>query len=223
MAPMVGRGLVCLFALAGTMSKVGVDFVVRARLAAIKSCYEVELQKNPRLAGEIDVAWNIETDGRVSQARVVKSTMNDEKVEGCIVRQVSQWKFPPPAERTVVGRYPFVFKKVGAKEAAVTSPDGGVVEPSPASPPPAAPPTVRIWVSRTGVIELDGKAVDLAAVGAALADLAKKKGAVFYGREDPGQEPHPNAMKVVQLVIQNRLPIRLSTKRDFSDAVVPSP
>jgi hypothetical protein len=143
----------------------------------------------------------------VSQARVVKSTMNDEKVEACIVRQVSSWQFPPATERTVVGRYPFIFKG-GAETAAAA---------------PSATPMVRIWVSRTGAIELDGKPADLAAVGAALAELAKKKGVVLYGRDDPGQGPHPNGMKVVQLVIQNQLRMRLSTKRDFSDAIVPSP
>jgi hypothetical protein len=185
----------------GSLSKEAINTVVRGHMAGIKYCYEVELQKKQSLAGTIEIAWAVETDGGVSQARVLKSTMNDVKVEGCIVRQVTQWKFPSAAQRTLVGRYPFIFK----------SGEGGAA--------PSAPPTVRIWVSRTGAIELDGEPVDLAAVGAALADLAKKKGIVLYGRDDPGQGPHPNGMKVVQLVIQNQLQIRLSSKRDFSDAV----
>jgi hypothetical protein len=90
---------------------------------------------------------------------------------------------------------------------------------------PAAPitdaPTAKIWISESGVIELNGKPAELEAVRAALVDLAKRKGVVLYGRDAAGNEPHPNAMKVIALVGSNRLPIRLSTKRDFSDAVVP--
>jgi len=169
-------------------------------LEAIKYCYENQLQKIPTLEGTVVVAWNIEKDGRVTGARLAQSTMNNEAVEGCIVRQVAHWRFPAPAERTVVGGYPFVFK----------NPTLAML---------AAAPRVRIWVSRTGAIELDGKPTELPAVATALADLAKRKGVVLYGRDDPEKEPHPNAEKVFKLVLQNSLPIRLSAKRDFSDAV----
>jgi len=82
-------------------------------------------------------------------------------------------------------------------------------------------PSAQIWISRTGTIELNGRQVDVDALGAELADLAKRKGVVLYGRDAPEEEPHPNGMKVIELVAQNRLPIRMSTKRDFSDAVGP--
>ena len=52
-----------------------------------------------------------------------------------------------------------------------------------------------------------------------LAALAQNKGVVLYGRDAAEEEPHPNAMQVIQLVVANRLPIRMSTKSDFSDAV----
>jgi hypothetical protein len=82
-------------------------------------------------------------------------------------------------------------------------------------------PYVRIWVSKAGTVELDGKAVELAVVESALATLAKQNGVVIYGREAPSEDPHPNGMKVIQMVIANSLPIRMSTKPDFSDAVTP--
>jgi len=101
---------------------------------------------------------------------------------------------------------------------------GAHAPPSVASPsPPAADtPSVRIWIAKDGKIELDGKPVELEAVGAELAELARRKGVVLYGRDAPEQEPHPNSTKVIELVAHNRLPIRLSTKRDFSDAVGPN-
>lgn len=90
-----------------------------------------------------------------------------------------------------------------------------------AVPTPEDQPFVKIWVSKKGEIKLDGKPVDLAAVDAAFTDLAQRKGIVLYGRDDPKSEPHPKAMKVMELLTAHRLPIRMSTKPDFSDAVGP--
>jgi hypothetical protein len=81
-------------------------------------------------------------------------------------------------------------------------------------------PRVKIWISKSGAIELDGQPADLQMVESRLASLAQQKGVVFYGREAAAEDPHPNGPKVIQMVIANRLPIRMSTKRDFSDAVV---
>jgi len=88
----------------------------------------------------------------------------------------------------------------------------------PTSPSPDTP-YVKIWVSRAGTVELDGKAVELNIVESTLATLAKQNGVVIYGRDAPAEDPHPNGMKVIQVVIANSLPIRMSTKPDFSDAV----
>jgi hypothetical protein len=100
----------------------------------------------------------------------------------------------------------------------------GAQTPSPAaSPRPSAADSssARIWIAKDGTIELNGTPVELGAVGAEFAELAKRKGVVLYGRDAPEEEPHPNGMKVIELVAQNRLPIRMSTKRDFSDAIGP--
>jgi hypothetical protein len=77
---------------------------------------------------------------------------------------------------------------------------------------------LRIWVFADGTIELDGKAAELSIVRGALEELAQKSGAVLYGRESPGDEPHPNAMQIIKWVVANELPIRLCKERDFSDA-----
>lgn len=39
--------------------------------------------------------------------------------------------------------------------------------------------------------------------------LATEGGAVVYSRDDPGEEPHPIALDVMELVARHRLPIRL--------------
>jgi biopolymer transport protein ExbD len=90
---------------------------------------------------------------------------------------------------------------------------------SPPVPPPADAPNVKIWISKTGSVEIDGKLVEIESVGPVLAELAQRKGEVFYGRDAVEEDPHPNGVKVLQMVIASRLPVRMSTKRDFSDAV----
>ena len=79
----------------------------------------------------------------------------------------------------------------------------------------------RVGVSADGRISLNGKDASLQDVQEAFADLAKDGGVVWYYREAADAEPHPNAMLVVQAVVEARLPISMSTKPDFSDVVSP--
>ena len=78
---------------------------------------------------------------------------------------------------------------------------------------------LRIWVSRDGQIEVNGAPSDLQTVSRELEELSRTQGVVLYGRDDVQDAPAPNAMEVIKLVARNRLPIRMSTKHDFSDAV----
>jgi hypothetical protein len=82
-------------------------------------------------------------------------------------------------------------------------------------------PTAKVWLSSDGGIELNGKSASLAAVASAFEELAREQGTVLYGRERAREEPHPNAVKVLELIQQHRLAVRLSTKKDFSDAIGP--
>ena len=92
--------------------------------------------------------------------------------------------------------------------------------PSSAAPSPS-PPSAKIWIAKDGTIEMNGKPATLDVVGAQLGDLAQRQGVVLYGRDAPEEEPHPNGIKVLELVVESRLPIRMSTRRDFSDSVGP--
>jgi hypothetical protein len=78
---------------------------------------------------------------------------------------------------------------------------------------------LKISVSATGSITADGAPITLEQLGPKLAELKQAGGAVFYHRENATGEPHPNAMGVMELVVKNKLPIRLSSSPDFSDSV----
>jgi hypothetical protein len=92
------------------------------------------------------------------------------------------------------------------------------------SKPPAATdsPYVKVYISKTGEVIMDGKTVTIDEVGRTFSDLASKNGVVLYTRDSAEMfESHPIANKVMDLVVQNRLPIRLCMNKDFSDAIGP--
>jgi biopolymer transport protein ExbD len=83
----------------------------------------------------------------------------------------------------------------------------------------AVKPKVEIKVMANGAVLLDDKPVSVEAVDERLAELEKVKGVVWYYREVTGAEPPPVAMEIMKLVVKHGLPITMSTKPDFSDAV----
>lgn len=82
-----------------------------------------------------------------------------------------------------------------------------------------AQPVAKVAVFANGSIELDGKKVSTSALDESLRLHATKSGVVWYHRENPAGQPHPNADVVVQTIIRHRLPVSMSTKPDFSDYV----
>jgi biopolymer transport protein ExbD len=81
-------------------------------------------------------------------------------------------------------------------------------------------PYVKVYVRKSGEITLDGKSATVDEVGSAFTSLAQKEGVVLYFRESPQEEaPHPNAMRVIELVTRNRLPVRLCLNKDCSEAL----
>jgi len=77
----------------------------------------------------------------------------------------------------------------------------------------------RIRVSRDGEIWCDDVRTSLADLGSRLAQLRAAQGVVWYYREEAGDDPAPEAMAVVRMVVEQRLPISMSTRADFGDVV----
>jgi hypothetical protein len=86
-----------------------VQRVVLAHLGAVRACYESEAQRNPNLKGGIVLQWQISPDGSVVAPGVASSTLDNPRVEGCIVRQLKGWHFPASDSQTIVPSYPFKF------------------------------------------------------------------------------------------------------------------
>ena len=83
---------------------------VRARLGAIKACYERALKRNPNLSGKVKVRWTITAAGTVATVDIEEDSMGDAEVSSCIKGLVSRWRFPAPSGGSVDVVYPFVFQ-----------------------------------------------------------------------------------------------------------------
>jgi TonB family protein len=79
--------------------------VLLAHVPAVQYCYERELKRTPDLAGKITVRITVGPDGAVTNAEIVNSTLNNERVERCILSRIRLWND---------------FKPIGAGEGDVT-------------------------------------------------------------------------------------------------------
>ena len=87
------------------------------------------------------------------------------------------------------------------------------------SPAALGAPIIKIAVFADGHITADGTTNTIDSLRESLKKLAEQKGAVYYYREAGQGEPPPQAMQVMQAIVENRLPVRLSSRPDYSDAI----
>ncbi len=74
----------------------------------LQGCWTDEYEKNHnrKLEGDVTVQLVVESTGKASDVKVIKSTLQNQDVEGCVVRTVGSWSFPEgagamPYNRTV--------------------------------------------------------------------------------------------------------------------------
>lgn len=79
-------------------------------------------------------------------------------------------------------------------------------------------PVLKIAAMSDGRLTVDGFPATVDSVRDALKRLAKKKGVVWNYREAGNAKAPPESISVIQSVIENRLPVRLSSRPDYSDA-----
>lgn len=82
-------------------------------------------------------------------------------------------------------------------------------------------PVLKIAVMTDGRITVDGSPATIDSLRVSLKRLAEQKGIVWYYREAGEAKAPPVSAEVIQAVIENRLPIKLSSRSDFSDAIDP--
>jgi len=80
-------------------------------------------------------------------------------------------------------------------------------------------PVLKVSVLASGSVLLDGEPVSLEELRENFEARKAERPVVWYYREAAQGEPPPEALQVMKLVVDNRLPISLCSKPDFSDYV----
>ena len=66
--------------------------ILLRHVPAIRYCYERELKRFPDLKGKVTVRITVAPDGSVKEAVIVDSTLNNDRVERCILARIRLWK-----------------------------------------------------------------------------------------------------------------------------------
>ncbi|MBU1899370.1 AgmX/PglI C-terminal domain-containing protein [Myxococcota bacterium] len=97
----------------GSLDSAKIAGVVRRRQGSIKSCYEKQLKKNPKLEGKVKIQFTIEESGRVGEVKTMINTTGDPVVASCIEEKIQRFRFPKPSGGSVTVAFPFVFAPAG--------------------------------------------------------------------------------------------------------------
>jgi hypothetical protein len=81
------------------------------------------------------------------------------------------------------------------------------------------PPILKVAVMTDGRVTVNGAPATLESFRESLKELSKQKGVVWYYREAGTSEPPPQAKLAIQAIIEAKLPVRLSSRPDYSDAI----
>jgi hypothetical protein len=84
-----------------------------------------------------------------------------------------------------------------------------------------AMPVARVRVSQAGQIEMNGVKLTREQLRSALTKLKADGGGVMYYRERWNEPPSEEAAKAFEVITEAGLPIRMSSKPDFSDYIGP--
>ena len=100
----------------GGLAREVIARVIQEHQSEIKYCYEVQLNRNPSLAGKVTVLFTIDGSGTVVDGQVSETTLNSAETEKCMLAKIRRWKFPEPAGNGIVKvNFPWIFKPAGAE------------------------------------------------------------------------------------------------------------
>lgn len=71
-----------------------IDAIINQNKASVEYCYQSQLKLDPNLRGEIFLSFDILANGKVGAVKILNTTMNNSKVEQCIIKSVRRWVFP---------------------------------------------------------------------------------------------------------------------------------
>jgi TonB family protein len=95
------------------LSRDEVGKVIHAKISEIRYCYESSMLRKPELEGKLVIDFVIGNAGRVRTANVKETSVEDERLNECILKRLARWEFPKPKSGVEVAvSYPFIFKRL---------------------------------------------------------------------------------------------------------------
>jgi TonB family protein len=96
------------------LTKDEVGEVIHKHLSEVRYCYESAMVRTPDIEGKLMVGFTIGGNGVVKSTEIKSSTVPDPRLDDCILRRLTTWKFPQPRGGIdVTVAYPFIFKTLG--------------------------------------------------------------------------------------------------------------
>ncbi len=94
----------------GSLDKEIIRRVVHLHMNEVKYCYDQELVRKAGLEGRVAVQFVISPMGQVLSSVMQSTTMNNLRVEKCVVDAIKRWEFPKPTGGGIaIVSYPFNF------------------------------------------------------------------------------------------------------------------
>ncbi len=94
---------------AGSLPDAYISNVIKNQRTFLSRCYAQHLRLDPDTQGRIETSLTIETDGTVSTARVIGSTIPDPQLQQCIVATLQRAKFKSFSGDAIIVNYPINF------------------------------------------------------------------------------------------------------------------
>lgn len=86
--------------------------IVASHSRVIQDCYKQILKHQPGLKGKMIIKFSIDTNGRITNAEIINSTLKNPKIERCVLKRVLRWNnFGPcdPKLGVMTFRIPYKF------------------------------------------------------------------------------------------------------------------
>ena len=84
--------------------------LIQEQHRSVRSCYESQLKRTPKLEGSIDVRFKITHWGRVGRTKVTDNKLSNRRVRRCVVKAIRKWRFPFTQKGGVTVELPLPFK-----------------------------------------------------------------------------------------------------------------
>ncbi len=83
--------------------------IVRTHFGLFRRCYENGMRRNPDLAGKITTKFVIGADGAVTMTELACTSLPDNVVVECVVKEFGKLQFPAPEAGIMTIVYPIMF------------------------------------------------------------------------------------------------------------------